>query len=237
MATTTRAACVEPPVCAHDPRVCALTLYRSRVAVLEQRLMTVRTRFAPSPTGLLHIGNARAALFNFLFARHHGGQFLLRIEDTDRERSTQHAVDVILDGLDWMGLNARRAAGVPVRPAGTACRGGAGPARGRPRLSLLLHRGRAQADARAGRRGGQAAPLQRDVARPRSVRGAARCAATPSACARRRRARPWCDDLVQGEIRVANVEMDDMIILRGDGSADLPARGGGATTTTWRSPT
>ena len=61
--------------------------------------MTVRTRFAPSPTGLLHIGNARAALFNFLFARHHGGQFLLRIEDTDRERSTQHAVDVILGYL------------------------------------------------------------------------------------------------------------------------------------------
>ena len=67
--------------------------------------MTVRTRFAPSPTGLLHVGNARAALFNFLFARHHGGRFLLRIEDTDRERSTQRAVDVILDGLDWMGLN------------------------------------------------------------------------------------------------------------------------------------
>ena len=67
--------------------------------------MTVRTRFAPSPTGLLHVGNARAALFNFLFARHHGGRFLLRIEDTDRERSTRHAVDVILDGLDWMGLN------------------------------------------------------------------------------------------------------------------------------------
>ena len=50
--------------------------------------MTVRTRFAPSPTGLLHIGGARTALFNYLFARHHGGEFLLRIEDTDRERST-----------------------------------------------------------------------------------------------------------------------------------------------------
>jgi glutamyl-tRNA synthetase len=66
--------------------------------------MTVRTRFAPSPTGLLHIGGARTALFNYLFARHHGGEFLLRIEDTDRERSTQHAVDVILQGLDWLGL-------------------------------------------------------------------------------------------------------------------------------------
>ena len=59
--------------------------------------MTIRTRFAPSPTGMLHIGGARTALFNFLFARHHGGEFLLRIEDTDRARSTEQAVDVIVD--------------------------------------------------------------------------------------------------------------------------------------------
>src|ERR1700761_2865485 len=64
----------------------------------------VRTRFAPSPTGLLHIGGARTALFNYLFARHHGGAFLLRIEDTDRERSTDAATQVILDGLDCLGL-------------------------------------------------------------------------------------------------------------------------------------
>src|ERR1019366_9545405 len=66
--------------------------------------MTVRTRSAPGPTGLLHIGSARTALFNFLFARHHGGTFLLRIEDTDRERSTDAATQVILEGLDWLGL-------------------------------------------------------------------------------------------------------------------------------------
>jgi glutamyl-tRNA synthetase len=66
--------------------------------------MTVRTRFAPSPTGLLHIGSARTALFNYLFARHHGGEFLLRIEDTDRERSTDAAVQVILEGLAWLGV-------------------------------------------------------------------------------------------------------------------------------------
>jgi glutamyl-tRNA synthetase len=65
----------------------------------------IRTRFAPSPTGFLHIGGARTALFNWLFARHHGGEFLLRIEDTDRGRSTVAAVDAILDGLSWMGLN------------------------------------------------------------------------------------------------------------------------------------
>lgn len=66
---------------------------------------TVITRFAPSPTGYLHIGGARTALFNWLFARHHGGTFLLRIEDTDRERSTDAAIDAIFDGLRWLGLD------------------------------------------------------------------------------------------------------------------------------------
>ncbi|HBF98994.1 MAG TPA: glutamate--tRNA ligase, partial [Alphaproteobacteria bacterium] len=65
----------------------------------------VITRFAPSPTGFLHIGGARTALFNWLFARHHNGQFLLRIEDTDRARSTQEAIDAILDGMSWLGLS------------------------------------------------------------------------------------------------------------------------------------
>ncbi|MGH6675376.1 MAG: glutamate--tRNA ligase, partial [Xanthobacteraceae bacterium] len=66
--------------------------------------MTVVTRFAPSPTGFLHIGGARTALFNWLFARGHGGKMLLRIEDTDRERSTQAAIDAILDGLSWLEI-------------------------------------------------------------------------------------------------------------------------------------
>src|SRR5579875_1360656 len=70
--------------------------------------MTVRTRFAPSPTGLLHIGGARTALFNYLFSRHHGGEFLLRIEDTDRRRSTPEAIRVILEGLHWLGLDPDR---------------------------------------------------------------------------------------------------------------------------------
>lgn len=65
----------------------------------------VVTRFAPSPTGYLHIGGARTALFNWLFARHHGGKFLLRIEDTDRARSTQPAIEAILDGMKWLGLD------------------------------------------------------------------------------------------------------------------------------------
>ena len=66
--------------------------------------MTVITRFAPSPTGILHIGGARTALFNWLYARHHGGRFLLRLEDTDRARSTKEAIDAIIDGLGWPGL-------------------------------------------------------------------------------------------------------------------------------------
>ena len=66
--------------------------------------MPVVTRFAPSPTGFLHIGGARTALFNWLYARRHGGSFRLRIEDTDRKRSTTEAIQAILDGLTWLGL-------------------------------------------------------------------------------------------------------------------------------------
>src|SRR5438128_1924755 len=67
--------------------------------------MKARVRFAPSPTGFLHIGGARTALFNWLYARHTGGTFILRIEDTDVARNTQEAVDVILNGLRWLGLD------------------------------------------------------------------------------------------------------------------------------------
>ena len=66
--------------------------------------MEVRTRFAPSPTGYLHLGGARTALFNALYAKHHGGRFVLRIEDTDRERSSKEFVDAILSGLEWLGI-------------------------------------------------------------------------------------------------------------------------------------
>ena len=67
--------------------------------------MSVVTRFAPSPTGFLHIGGARTALFNYLFARHHGGKYLLRIEDTDQKRSTTEAIEAIHDGIRWLGLD------------------------------------------------------------------------------------------------------------------------------------
>jgi glutamyl-tRNA synthetase len=65
----------------------------------------IRTRFAPSPTGHLHIGSARTALFNWLFSRHHGGVFILRIEDTDRARSTEESTRAILDAMQWLGLD------------------------------------------------------------------------------------------------------------------------------------
>ena len=67
--------------------------------------MTVKTRFAPSPTGYLHIGGVRTALFSWAFARHHKGEFLLRIEDTDLARSTAESVNIILDGMKWVGLD------------------------------------------------------------------------------------------------------------------------------------
>ena len=65
----------------------------------------VRTRFAPSPTGYLHIGGVRTALFNWLFARQHGGQFILRIDDTDQQRNVAEALQPILDGFRWLGLD------------------------------------------------------------------------------------------------------------------------------------
>src|SRR4051794_38356824 len=67
--------------------------------------MTVRTRFAPSPTGFLHIGGVRTALFNWLLARHFGGEFLIRIDDTDQQRHVENAVELILDGFRWMGMD------------------------------------------------------------------------------------------------------------------------------------
>ena len=68
--------------------------------------MTVRVRFAPSPTGYLHIGGARTALFNYLFAKHNKGKYLLRVEDTDRERSTPEAIEAIFASLNWLGIQS-----------------------------------------------------------------------------------------------------------------------------------
>src|SRR6188768_1748172 len=78
---------------------------RQSIAASSDMTETVVTRFAPSPTGFLHIGGGRTALFNWLYARARGGKMLLRIEDTDRERSTEPAIAAILDGLKWLGID------------------------------------------------------------------------------------------------------------------------------------
>lgn len=180
-------------------------------------MTTIRTRFAPSPTGLLHIGNARAALFNFLFARHHGGEFLLRIEDTDRERSTQQAVDVIFDGLAWMGITAdekpvfqstrqdrHTEVALELLEKGLAYKCYCTPeelkqmredamANGKPPRYNGMWRDRDPSEAPAG------APYAVRIKAPRE-------------------GETVIEDLVQGEVRVANAELDDMIILRSDGT-------------------
>ncbi len=102
--------------------------------------MQVRTRFAPSPTGFMHLGNARAALFSWAYARHHGGKFILRIEVTDLERSTEEAVQVILDSMAWLGLDYdegpdppdRRACARYQRGDGTRCSPTAAPTAATP---------------------------------------------------------------------------------------------------------
>lgn len=179
--------------------------------------MKVRTRFAPSPTGLLHIGGARTALFNYLFARHHGGEFVLRIEDTDKARSTQEAVQVILHGLDWLGLKAdeapvfqssREARHVEVATEllaqGKAYRCYCTPE------ELAQMRETAMAEKRPPRYDGRWRDRDPSEA-PEGVKPAIRLKAP-------REGEVVLNDLVQGEVRVKNAEMDDMIILRSDGT-------------------
>ena len=179
--------------------------------------MTVRTRFAPSPTGLLHIGGARTALFNYLFARHHGGSFLLRIEDTDRARSTDAATQAILDGLDWLGLDrdeqtvfqsARAARHAEVAhamlAAGTAYHCYLSPA------ELTAMRDAATAEGRSLK---VISPW-----RDRDPRDAPADIAPVIRLKAPRDGDTILHDLVQGDVRVANTELDDLIILRADGT-------------------
>jgi glutamyl-tRNA synthetase len=179
--------------------------------------MTVRTRFAPSPTGMLHIGGARTALFNFLFARHHGGEFLLRVEDTDRERSTEAATQMILQGLAWLGLDPDEApifqstrqarhteVALQMLESGQAYRCYLSPE------ELQAMRDAAAAEKRPFRL--ESPWRDRDPSEaPADVKPVVRIRAP-------REGETVAPDLVQGEVRVANIEMDDMIILRSDGS-------------------
>jgi glutamyl-tRNA synthetase len=179
--------------------------------------MTVTVRFAPSPTGFLHIGGARTALFNWLFARHHGGTFRLRIEDTDRVRSTPEAMAAIIDGLEWLGLEwdgevvhqfarAEHHAEVArqLLAAGRAYYCFCTPA------ELEAMRAKARAEKRSVRYDGTW--RDRDPAEaPPGVIPAIRLKAPQQGVTMIR-------DLVQGEVAVANTELDDLIILRGDGT-------------------
>jgi len=177
----------------------------------------VVTRFAPSPTGFLHIGGARTALFNWLFARHHDGKALLRIEDTDRRRSTREAIDVILDGLDWLGLDydeeptfqsqrAERHAEVAhmLLDAGHAYKCFATPEElEQMRAEQRAHKQPMRYDGRWRDRDPSEAP----EGTPFTVR-----LKTPL------EGETAIEDAVQGKVSVRNAEVDDYIILRADGT-------------------
>jgi|GEM_PF-1220746 len=181
------------------------------------RKVAVVTRFAPSPTGFLHIGGARTALFNWLFARHHGGTYLLRIEDTDRARSTEPAIAAIFDGLSWLGLQGD---GEPVFQFARS-----------PRHAQVAHQlldtGHAyrcylaQDELAARRLVAQAErrPLRID-SEWRDADPATFPADTPYVIRIKapRDGETVIDDLVQGAITVNNREIDDFVILRSDGT-------------------
>jgi len=179
--------------------------------------MSVRTRFAPSPTGYLHIGGARTALFNFLFARRHGGEYLLRIEDTDRQRSTPEAVQQILDSLAWLGLSPDEP---PVfqsqrepRHAEVArellAKGAAYLAYDTPEELAAM-----RAEAEAAKR-----PFKYDGSRWIGMEAKDAPSVPPAIRIKApREGVTVVKDLVQGEVRVAASELDDMIILRSDGT-------------------
>jgi glutamyl-tRNA synthetase len=179
--------------------------------------MTVVTRFAPSPTGYLHIGGARTALFNWLFARHHGGTFLLRIEDTDRARSTDEATAAIFDGLKWLGLDwdGEAVSQFSRRERHTVV------------ARTLLAEGKAyrcyatpeelEAMREAQRAGGL--PLRYDGRwRDRDPAEAPAGVAPVIRLRAPQTGETTVDDKVQGPVTVANEQLDDMVLLRGDGT-------------------
>lgn len=177
----------------------------------------VVTRFAPSPTGFLHIGGGRTALFNWAYARHTGGKMLLRIEDTDRERSTAEAIDAIIEGLKWLGLDW---AGEPVSQFGRADRhrqvaeellaqGKAYRCYCTPQ-DLEEMRARAEAEKRPIRYDGTWRDRDPSEA-PAGVKPAIRFKAPQEG-------ETVIEDAVQGRVVIPNKDLDDLIILRSDGN-------------------
>jgi glutamyl-tRNA synthetase len=177
----------------------------------------VVTRFAPSPTGYLHIGGARTALFNWLFARHHGGKYLLRIEDTDRARSTEPAIAAIFDGLSWLGLQgdedpvfqfARSDRHAEVAKA--LLESGKAYRCYLSNEELATRRQQAQEERRPFRIDSEwrdADPADAPAGTPYVVRIKAP-----------REGETVIEDMVQGRVTVRNEEIDDFVILRSDGT-------------------
>ncbi|WP_120496565.1 glutamate--tRNA ligase [Kiloniella sp. EL199] len=177
----------------------------------------VVTRFAPSPTGFLHIGGARTALFNWLFAKHHGGKYLLRIEDTDRKRSTPEAIEAIIDGLDWLGLKhddeityqfarAERHQQVAQQllSEGKAYHCYCSPE------ELTEMRETARAEGRPMKYDGRWRDRPASEA-PEGVKPVVRLKMPQEG-------ETLIKDLVQGDVTVANSQLDDMVLLRADGT-------------------
>ncbi|MBO88867.1 MAG: glutamate--tRNA ligase [Rickettsiales bacterium] len=179
--------------------------------------MTIVTRFPPSPTGSLHIGSARTALFNWLYARHHGGKFILRIEDTDRKRSTTEALESIFDGLNWLGLNWD----------GDVTFQSANFERHTEVVSQLLESGQAYKcyctpDELAEMR--EKAKIEGKRVfydrrwRDRTPENALSEIAPVVRIKMPLEGKTTISDLVQGDVTVANEQLDDFIIMRADGS-------------------
>jgi glutamyl-tRNA synthetase len=184
---------------------------------LVELMTNVVTRFAPSPTGFLHIGGARTALFNWLYARRHSGTFLLRIEDTDRERSTDDAVKAIIDGLSWLGLTwdgeaisqfarveRHREVVETLLATGGAYRCYASPE------ELEEMRLKARAEGRPMRYDGRWRDRDPSEA-PAGVKPVIRLRAPQEG-------ETVIDDKVQGRVVFANKDLDDLVLLRSDGT-------------------
>jgi glutamyl-tRNA synthetase len=179
--------------------------------------MSVTVRFAPSPTGFLHIGGARTALFNWLYARHHKGVFKLRIEDTDRQRSTQAAIDAIIDGLKWLGLEWD----------GDIVYQFARASRHAEVARQLLAEGKAyycyctpeELEAMRAEQKAMNLPVRYDGRwRDRDSKDAPAGVKPVIRLRMPQTGDTIVQDRVLGEIKVANTELDDMVLLRGDGT-------------------
>ena len=186
--------------------------------------MTVRTRFAPSPTGYLHIGGARTALFNYLFARHHGGRFILRIEDTDQERSTPEAIEAIIQGLKWLQLDWDEGPYFQTERFPLY----------KQRIEALLERGKAypcvcspeeleakrQAALNAKRKPAYDGTCRKNSADPVAISAQLSAQGKPYVIRFQapRGGTTVVEDQVKGRVAFENSELDDLIIARSDGT-------------------